>query len=131
MLLTNICTAVVWGVENFGLYVYGSQFQIITNPKPLLGIFKSQQPALPRMDRLKLRFMPYNCQLLYRPRKDNPVDFVSRHPNPANKTEDPTELCAYYLCSNAIPKAMTREEVKLETKLDPILQQVATTIFLN
>jgi hypothetical protein len=74
--------AVVWGVEHFHLYVYGSRFQIITDHQPLLGIFKTQKPATPRMDRWKLRLMPYNCQLQYRPGKDNPADFMSRHPKP-------------------------------------------------
>ncbi|CAB3999893.1 Transposon Ty3-G Gag-Pol poly [Paramuricea clavata] len=78
--------------------------------------------------------MPYNCQLQYRPWKDNPADFMSRHPKPVNfinETENLAELYANYVCSNAIPKAMTREEVKLETKLDPLLQKVVTAISLN
>jgi hypothetical protein len=126
--------AVVWGVEQFHLYVYGSHFQIITDHKPLLGIFKTQKPATPRMDRWKLRLMPYNCQLQYRPGKDNPADFMSRHPKPVNfinETENLAELYANYVCSNAIPKAMTREELKLETKLDPLLQKVVTAIAIN
>ena len=116
--------AVVWGVEHFYLYVYGSRFQIITDHKPLFGTFKTQKPATPRMDQWKLRLMPYNCQLQYRPRKDNPADFMSRHPKPVNSmndTENLAKLYANYVCSNAIPKAMTRAEVKLETKLDPLL----------
>ena len=80
--------AVVWGVEHFHLYVYGSRFQIITDHKPLLGIFKTQKPATPRMDRWKLRLMPYNCQLQYRPGKDNPADFMSRLPKPVNSMND-------------------------------------------
>jgi hypothetical protein len=59
---------------------------------------------------------------------------MSRHPKPVNlinETENIAELYANYLCSNAIPKAMTREEVKLETKLDPLLQKVVTAISLN
>ncbi|CAB4037225.1 Hypothetical predicted protein [Paramuricea clavata] len=110
------------------------RFQIITDHKPLLGIFKTQKSATPRMDRWKLRLMPYNCQLEYRPGKDNPADFMSRHPKPVNfinETENLAEIYANYVCSNAIPKAMTREEVKLETKLDPLLQKVVTAISLN
>ncbi|CAB4014235.1 Hypothetical predicted protein, partial [Paramuricea clavata] len=112
--------AVVWGVEHFHLYVYGSHFQIMTDHNPLFGIFKTQKPATPRMDRWKLRLVPYNCKLQYRSGKDNPADFMSRLPKPVNfknKTENLAELYANYVCSNAILKAMTREEVKLETKL--------------
>ena len=124
--------AVVWEVKHFHLYVYGSHFQIITDHKPLLGIFGTQKPATPRMDRWKLRLMPYNCQLQYRPGNDNPADFMSRHPKPVNfERENLAELYANYVCSNAIPKAMTRQEFKLETKLDPLLQKVVTAISLN
>ena len=31
--------AVVWPAEHFHLYVYGAQFSIITDHKPLIGIF--------------------------------------------------------------------------------------------
>ena len=75
--------AIVWALEHFHLYLYGSEFTIVTDHKPLLGIFKSHKPTSARMDRWKLRLMPYNCHLVYRPGKDdeNPADFMSRHPN--------------------------------------------------
>ncbi|KAL9985759.1 hypothetical protein ACROYT_G008200, partial [Oculina patagonica] len=73
--------AIVWALEHFHLYLYGSEFTIVTDHKPLLGIFKSHKPTSARMDRWKLRLMPYNCHLVYRPGKDaeNPADFMSRH----------------------------------------------------
>ncbi len=123
--------AVVWGVEHFHLYVYGSTFTVITDHKPLLGIFKTQNPATPRMDRWKLRLMSYDCQLFYRPGHDNPADFMSRHPNTSTTDENVAELYANYVCDNAIPKAMTREEVKLETRKDPTLQSLVTAIESN
>ena len=75
--------AIVWALDHFHLYLYGSEFTIVTDHKPLLGIFKSHKPISARMDRWKLRLMPYNCHLVYRPGKDdeNPADFMSRHPN--------------------------------------------------
>ena len=74
---------VVWAAEHFQLYLYGSEFTIATDHKPLLGIFNSHKPTSARIDRWKLRLIPYNCQLIYRPEKDaeNPADFMSRHPN--------------------------------------------------
>ena len=74
---------VVWAAEHFQLYLYGSEFTIATDHKPLLGIFNSHKPTSGRIDRWKLRLIPYNCQLIYRPGKDaeNPADFMSRHPN--------------------------------------------------
>ena len=38
--------------------------------------------ASARIERWKLRLMPYDCKLIYQPGKDaeNPADFLSRHP---------------------------------------------------
>ena len=75
--------AIVWALKHFHFYLYGSEFTIVTDHKPLLGIFKSHKPTSVQMDRWKLRLMPYSCRLMYHPRKDveNPADFMSRHPN--------------------------------------------------
>ena len=35
--------AVVWAAEHFHLYVYGVQFTIITDHKPLTGIFSNHK----------------------------------------------------------------------------------------
>ena len=74
--------AVVFGVEHFHMYVYGAEFDVITDHKPLLGIIRSQKPTTARIERWRLRLMPYNLTLRYRPGKDenNPADFISRHP---------------------------------------------------
>jgi hypothetical protein len=74
--------AVVWATEHYHLYLYGAKFAVITDHKPLLGIFKSHKPTSSRINRWKLRLMPYNYEIIYRSRKDdaNPADFFSRYP---------------------------------------------------
>ena len=42
---------VAWAVEHFHLYLYGSEFIIATDHKPLLGIFNSYKPTSARIDR--------------------------------------------------------------------------------
>ena len=123
--------ATVWGAEHFHLYVYGAQFSIITNHKPLLGIFKSHKQTSARIDRWKLRLMPYDCQLLYRPGRDaeNPADFMSRHPSTSEtERQNIAEDYVNYICNNAIPKAMTLPEVKLEIKKDQAMQALIKAI---
>lgn len=75
--------------------------------------------------------MPYNYQLVYRPGKDadNPADFMSRHP-PTTETAQSSAAEAYvkYVCTNAIPKAMTTQAVKIETKKEPQLQALIKAI---
>ena len=74
--------AVVYGVEHFHLYLFASEFVVITDHKPLLGIVNSTKPASARMERWRLRLMPYQLTLEYRPGKNelNPADYMSRHP---------------------------------------------------
>lgn len=75
--------AVVWGEEHFHFYVYGAPFSVITDHKPLIGIFSNHRQASARIESWKLRLMPYDCKLVYRPVRDaaNPSDFMSRHPS--------------------------------------------------
>ena len=123
--------AIVWALEHFHLYFYGSEFTIMADHKPLLGIFNSRKPTSARIDRWKLRLMPYNCHLVYRPGKDaeNPADFMSRHPNlQATAERNVAENYVNYVCTNAIPKAMTLQETQAETKEDPTLQSLIKAI---
>ncbi|GFR84453.1 Pol polyprotein [Elysia marginata] len=63
--------AVVYGVEKFHMYLYGSSdFTVTTDHKPLLGIIKSMKPCSARIERWRLRLMPYQFKLIYRPGKD-------------------------------------------------------------
>ena len=123
--------AAVWAPEHFHLYVYGSKFSIITDHKPLLGIFNSNKPTSTRMDRWKLRLMPYHCQLFYRPGKhaENPADFMSRHPEVSgSQVPNLAEEYINYVCHNAVPKAMTLDEVRGETQQDSTMRALSKAI---
>ena len=110
--------AVVNGVEHFHLYLFGSNFVVITDHKPLLGIINSQKPTTARMERWRLRLMPYKMTLVYVPERNqlNPADYISHHPQTIPKRENAGEAYIAYVTRNAIPKSMTTEEVKNATK---------------
>ena len=112
--------AVVWVVEHFHLYVYGAQFSVITDHEPLIGIFRNHKQASARIERWKLRLMPYNCKRVYRPGRDaeNPADFMSRHPSSKPVEQNVAEDYVHFVCNNAVPKAMTLEEIKQATKAE-------------
>ena len=120
-----------WALEHFHLYLYGSEFTVMTDHKPLLGILNSHKPTSARMDRWKLRLMPYNCHLVYLPGKDaeNPADFMSRYPNlRATAERNVANEYVNYLCTNAIPKAMTLQEIQVQTEKDLTLQSLIKAI---
>ena len=123
--------AVVWAAERFHLYVYGAQFSIITDHKPLIGIFSNRKQAPARFERWKLRLMPYDCKLIYRPGKDaeNPAYFLSRHPCPSDsELQNLAEDHVNYVCTTAVPKAMTLEDIKRTTKVDAEMQALIKAI---
>ena len=122
--------AVVFGIEHFHIYLYGADFTVFTDHKPLLGMIKSQKPATARIDRWRLRMMPYNFNLKYRPGKDenNPADFISRHPDIQPKRDNAGEAYVRYVTKNVIPKSMTLEEVQAETNKDPKMKKLVTAI---
>ena len=110
--------------------MYGAKFRIITNHKPLLGIFKSDRPTSARIDRWRLRIIPYNCEVIYKPGKDdeNPADYISRHPKALSPEKSVAEDYVNYICNNAVPKAINIEQVRAETANDDIMQKLMKTI---
>ena len=69
--------------------------------------------------------------LIYRPGRDaeNPADFMSRHPNStAPEEQNLAEDYVNYVCTTTVPKAMTLEEIKQETKRDAEMQAVIKTV---
>ena len=115
--------AVVWSAEHFHLYLYGTSYVIYTDHKPLLGIFKSQRPSSTRIERWRLRLVPYQFKLRYRPGKDdkNPANYISRHPC-STESSDPIEDYVNYVYNSADQKAMTPDEVRQFTTTDTVLQ---------
>ena len=122
--------AVVYGVEHFHLYLYGSSFSVITDHKPLTGIISSQKPGTARMERWKLRLTPYEMNLQYRPgrNENNPADYISRHPQTQPKKDNAAEEYISYVAKNSIPKAMTQDEVREATQKDGLLNKVMKAI---
>ena len=76
--------AVVFGLEHFYYYVYGRLVTVETDHKPLESIIqKPLSAAPPRLQRMLLRAMKYNVNLVYKPGKEMHVsDALSRAPLP-------------------------------------------------
>jgi hypothetical protein len=60
--------AIVFATERFHTYVYGRQFTVETDHKPLTAIVKKSLASAPkRLHRMLLRLQRYNFTLVYRP----------------------------------------------------------------
>ena len=113
----------VWGIEHFHLYLYGSSFQIIKDHKPLETIFNNPTcKATARLERLQLRLQPYKTNVFYKPGANNPADYMSRHPDPkqSQASHHLSRVDAYvnFVTNNAVPPAVTLQEVKNATAAD-------------
>ena len=121
---------IVWAIERLHLYLYGGEFTLYTDCKPIEMILnnpKSKPPA--RIERWNLRLQKYNFKVVHTKGSENPSDFLSRHPltemfQPTTRTEEYIN----FLAENAVPKAMTLNEIQKATKDDATLQTLIEII---
>ena len=71
----------IWGMEKFHHFLYGKEFTLETDQKPLVSIYKKHMVDInPRVQRLIVRSFPYlPFHVVYKKGKDIPVaDALSR-----------------------------------------------------
>ena len=126
--------SIMCAVEHFHLYIYGSHFTLITDHKPLEVIYDSasSKPSA-RIERWVLHLQSYTFSVVYKPGKDNPADFLSRHPTLASTSQHAVMADEYVnlLALSAVPKAMTMSEIQRATDADKGLQSLCAAIRYN
>ena len=71
----------IWGMEKFHYFLYGKEFTLETDQKPLVSVYKKHMVDIsPRVQRLIVRSFPYQpFNVIYKKGKDIPVaDALSR-----------------------------------------------------
>lgn len=124
--------ALMFGVERFHQYLWGREFEAITDHKPLLGLLGPDKAvpvqASPRVVRWALRLAAYNYRLVYRPGKDlGPADALSRLPLPEVPAAAP-EPAELFMLEHAYPEVLSRSAVSQATSRDPVLSQVVKAV---
>ena len=126
--------AIVWAVEHYHLFLFGANFNLITDHKPLEVIYGSpkSKPSA-RIERWVLRLQPYDFTVVYKSGTDNSADYMSRHPTKysTSKQERITETYVNFVARNAVPKAMTLAEIQQATNNDQTMKGVRASIRLN
>jgi hypothetical protein len=118
---------VTWGIQHFHLYLAGSQFRVVTDHKPLLNLFNNPSAKPPmRIERWVMKLQEYEFNLIYKPGKDNPADFMSRHPLSStchsSREQKMAEAFMNLITDNVIPKSMQLKDIEIETKNDNTLK---------
>ncbi|CAH2208327.1 jg24389, partial [Pararge aegeria aegeria] len=70
--------ALVWAIEHFNMFLYGKDFDLVTDHKPLETIFGPKSKPCARIERWVLRLQCYRFNIKYSPGKNNIADPLSR-----------------------------------------------------
>ena len=116
--------ALVWASERFHLYVYGRDFELETDHKPLECIYKSTSKPSARIERWVLRLQSYNFQVVYRPGKTNIADALSRLNTLKPKDRSGEETDVKMIAEESTPVVLTAKEVEPASEKDPELTSV-------
>ena len=119
------------GWEKFHYFLYGKQFTLETDQKPLVSIYKKHMVEIsPRIQRLIVRSFPYQPFVVqYRRGKEIPLaDALSRvTPTPVEEDGIQLPIVAVNLITSNIPVSSTEIEfICEETSKDPTLTLLRT-----
>ena len=80
----------IWGMEKFHYFLYGKQFTLETNQKPLVSIYKKHMIDIsPMVQRLIVRSFPYlPFKVVYKKGIDIPVADALRHATPMDPEDN-------------------------------------------
>ena len=107
--------ALVWVCERFHLYVYGREFELEMDYKPLECIYSRTSKPSARIERWVLRLQGYQFKVIYRPGKTNIADALSRlnQTTPKNKIGEEIEVVRM-MAEESTPVALTAREIASE-----------------
>ncbi|XP_028413782.1 uncharacterized protein K02A2.6-like [Dendronephthya gigantea] len=120
-----------WACEKFHQYVYGIQFELITDHKPLEVIYGPKSKPCARIERWVLRMQPYQFKVKYAPGSKNIADPLSRLINGRqtfSEYEEEVESYVRFVAVMATPSAMTTREVEEASADDEELATVRKSI---
>ena len=110
--------AVVFGVERFHTYVYGANFSVESDHKPLENIqLKHISKAPPRLQRMLLRLQPYDMLIKYRPGKELLLADALSRINPTVSKEIPIEKTIHNVKWSDKMLQRVREETNKDSEL--------------
>lgn len=126
--------AVRWACQKFYLYLYGVEFEIRTDHKPLVAVLgqKSSPPSV-RIERWLLYLQQFKYELTYIRGAGNVADSLSRLPLVTSEGDDSkdTEEFAYSVARQAMPVALVPKEVEAASADDPTLRLVRQAVITD
>ena len=121
--------AIIIGVKKYHQYVFGRQFEIKTDHKPLTHIFSGSR-AIPtmassRLQRWALLLGAYNYTIQYKEGKENAnADALSRLPLTTSNLDIPKPAEVIYLMEHLDTSPLTSSQIRAWTDREPLLAKV-------
>ncbi|XP_062578034.1 uncharacterized protein K02A2.6-like [Saccostrea cucullata] len=119
--------AVVWACEKFHIYLYGVDFELVTDHKPLEVIYGRKSRPNARIERWLLKLMAYNFKVRYSPGHQNIADALSRLVDKTpveNSNSKDTEQYVKFIAREATPQALSTQEVEEASRRDEELVRI-------
>ena len=110
--------ALVWACEQFHMYVYGQEFDLITDHKPLQAIYGPRSKPSARIERWILRLQPYNYNVVYIPGSKNVADPLSGLLKLEPRSQSPVvynhgaDEYVRFLAITATPSTLTTRQIE-------------------
>lgn len=123
--------ALVWAVERFHFYIFGKEFELVTDHKPLEVIFGPRAKPCARIERWVLRIQSYKYKVIYKPGKSNIADPLSRLVEWQDNQNKDSDVYVKWIISHAEPKAIKIEQIESESAEDKVIQSVKTALDEN
>lgn len=122
--------ALVWAVERFKIYLLGRKFELETDHRPLVAIFRPTSNPPARIERWVLRLQSFSFDVVYKKGKENIADPLSRLS--VNKDLEEFDESDDNLFIRAVLEsvAVDVDEIKQASDIDPqlsVLKDAITT----
>lgn len=122
--------ALVWSVERFRMYLYGREFDLITDCKALEFLFTPRSKACARIERWVLRLQTFDYRMVHIPGSQNISDALSRLDSSKPVAFDSEEeLFIRHIAGTAAASfALKWETIEEESKRDPEILELIEMI---
>lgn len=103
--------ALVWSVEHFNIFLFGKEFDLITDHKPLEILFSPKSKPCARIERWVLRLQSYKYKVMYKPGKMNIADSLSRLCVCSKSSSKEKDIHIHQIVEQSRPRAIPMSDI--------------------